>query len=573
MRYQGVVATLLLSLTLSGCAISTAPTPRPDSAQDAAPVTYTPGELNQESLFELLAAEIAGQKRQFDTALGYYLHQAEMTGDAAVAERATRIAQFLRDTDAVLSASRIWAQADPETLEPLHIQLHMLMAAERFDEAFPIFKALLATAEGEDSIEPVLLVATYSPQLSTQNLVAYEGELARVAAVQPQRLDIMMARALLKRRLGDDSGALALLNQGLALEPGHSDLALQKVEILRQQGETEAALRTLNTALRVNPGEKHLRIQQVQLLLEDQPRQALGQIRRLLADYPDDSQMQYYFALLLLDHDRPEESRALLASLLEQNPDNSNLHFYLALIEERLNNDSAALEHYLEVNEGDNLQQAYVRALGLLDDPQSAPRVERIIAEGIQRHPELDTPLTLLLAEWLHRHGKTESALKLLDERLQQSPHQADLLYSRALLLGDTDPQRMLADLELALRLEPENPMIQNALGYSLAVHTNDHERAHLLISRALEQRPNDAAILDSMGWVLYKLGRTGEALNFLRRAQQTFPDPEVSAHLIEVLWATGAQKEARQLLQQQRQEHPDNVHLKAVAETLGEQP
>lgn len=567
MRYTGV-ATLLLSLFLSGCAAQTG-TPHADAADigdPPPPVTYTPGELNRESLFELLAAEIAGQRRQFDTALGYYLHQARMSGDPAIAERATRIAQFLRDSDAVLDATAIWSEADPQALEPLHIQTNILIAEGRYEEALPILRRVLA----EDSVEAVLLIGSHSQQLSPESARVYDELLAEVSEAQPDRLDLLLTRALLKRRMGDDAGALVLLNQGLAIEPEQADLALQKIEILRQQGAIEAALHSVRAALKANPEHKQLRIQQAQLLVGTQPQAALRQIQRLILDYPDDTQLHYYFALLLLDNDRFSDSRELLSALLEQNPDNSNLHFYLALAEESLGNDESALRHYMEVSEGPNLEQSYARALNLIDDPNARADVNQLIAEGLTQHPELEIPLTLMQADWLHSHGFTEAALARLDNSLDAYPDDVGLLYSRALMIGERDPLKMLADLERAHALEPDNGMLQNALGYSLTVHTDQYARAHTLISQALEQHPDDAAVLDSMGWVLYKLGRTQEALAFLRRAHAIFADPEVSAHLIEVLWVSGEQAQALELLQRQRAEHPDNRHLTEVARRLG---
>lgn len=569
------VATLLLSLTLGGCAASSeisAPGGAPARYEPAA-VTYQRGELNQESLFELLAAEIAGQQRKFDTALEYYLHQALLTRDPAIAERATRIAQFLRDADAVLRAADLWTYADPTALEPLHIQTHILMTEGRFEEALPIFRQLLATAEGEDSIEPVLLIGTYSPRLPGSVAQAYEQLLEPISTAQPRRLDLLMVRALLQRRLGNDDQALLLLERGLAVEPGHEDLNSQKIEILRLRGETDAALRTARKALSANPGHKQLRIQQAQLLLEAQPETGLRQIRQLLLDYADDDQLHYYFALLLLDHQQDEASRDILTALLEQNPENSNLHFYLGLIDERGGDTDSAVRHYLNVSEGQNLEQSYARALGLIDSPESRSEIARIISEGIQKQPTLRVSLTLMEAEWLNRHGFSEAALALLTDTLKSEPMNVDLLYTRALLIGERDPEQMLTDLRQAYALEPDNPMLQNALGYSLAVHTDDYEFAHMLVSQALEQRPEDAAVLDSMGWVLYKLDRLPEALNFLRRAYAVFADPEVSAHLIEVLWASGEQTEALTLLEAQLSEHPNDPHLDAVAHTLGVSP
>lgn len=570
MRNSGF-AILFGTLILSGCAGQSTISTDTTAVQTATetfpdPVEYQQGELNRESVFELLAAEIAGQQRQFDQALGYYLHQARIGHDPAIAERATRIAQFLRDSEAVLKAAGIWAAAAPDDPEPLHIQANILISEQRFEEALPILEQVL----DEGSTEAVLMIGAHSQQVPPDTASLYDQLLARYSDKEPERLDILLTRSLLKRRLNDDSGALELLNQGLAIEPGQADLLQQKVEILRQQGKSAQALRLVRQALRENPDLKPLKVQYVQLQIESDPKAALDTMLELVDTYPDDSQLHYYFALLSLEHRQYDASRVLLNTLLAKNPKNSNLHFYLGMLDEDAGESESALAHYLQVNDGANLQSAYHRALSLLNQPDREQQVRDIIEQGIASHPQLRMELTLLLADWLNGQDKTEQALALIEEALAKNPNHVGLLYSHALMIEPLDPQRMLRDLETAVALEPDNGMLLNALGYSLILYSGDYTRAHLLISEALEQHPDDAAVLDSMGWVLYKLGRSTEALYFLRRAHNLFPDPEVASHLIEVLWFSGMEDEALSLLRSSLKNAPEDERLLEVAERIG---
>lgn len=570
MRTPGL-ALLFGALLLGGCAgqatqgPDSAPQSTPPTTSDA-PVQYQPGELNEESVFELLAAEIAGQRRQFDQALDYYLHQARMNQDPAIAERATRIAQFLRNSKAVLQAAGIWAELQPDNPEPKHILANILISEQRYDEALPILEQIL----DDGSAEAVLMVGGHSQQMPVETARLYESLLAKYAEQDPERLELLLTRALLKRRMGDDQGALSLIDQGLAVEPGQTDLLQQKIEILRARGDADQALRLVVQALKANPDAKPLKIQYVQLQIASSPRRALKAMLELASAYPDDDQLHYYFALLALDHKQYDASRQLLNTLLLRNPNNSNLHFYLGIVEEDAGEPGVALSHYLRVTEGPNLQQAYSRALSLLPRPEQEAEVRKIIDQGIAAHPELRIELTLMLADWLHGQNQLDAALGLVEDALAKHPDNVGLLYSHALMIESRDPQRMLSDLEAAIRLEPDNGMILNALGYSLTLYSDDYDRAHALISQALEQHPDDAAVLDSMGWVLYKLGRLPEALNFLRRAHNTFADPEVASHLIEVLWASGETEEARELLRSSLESNPDDERLHAVAEKLG---
>ncbi|GGC04410.1 hypothetical protein GCM10011352_33240 [Marinobacterium zhoushanense] len=570
MRIPGF-AILFGALLLGGCAGQASQ--GPDSAAlstppatPQAPVQYQPGELNQESVYELLAAEIAGQRRQFDQALGYYLHQARMNHDPAIAERATRIAQFLRNAKAVVEAAGIWAEIEPANPEPKHILANILISERRFDEALPILEQIL----DDGSAEAVLMIGAHSNQMPVDTARLYERLLARYSEQDPERLEVLLTRALLKRRMDDDQGALKLIDQGLAVEPGQTDLLQQKVEILRKQGDSDQALQLVRQALKSNPDTKPLKIQYVQLQIDSAPKRALKAMLELADAYPEDDQLHYYFALLALDHKQYDASRQLLNTLLLRNPNNANLHFYLGIVEEDAGEPEVALSHYLRVTEGPNLQQAYNRALSLLEHPEQEARVRKIIAQGIDDHPELGIELTLMLADWLHNQDQRDEALNLLEQALAKHPKNVGLLYSHALMIEPEDPQRMLSELETALRLEPDNGMLLNALGYSLTLYSDDYSRAHTLISQALEQHPDDAAVLDSMGWVLYKLGRLPEALNFLRRAHNAFDDPEVASHLIEVLWASGETEEALELLRSSLQSAPDDERLRAVADKLG---
>lgn len=571
MRTTGL-ALLIGTLLLGGCASFSS-----TGAKDADagligdyqpdPPLYSPGELNRESVYELLAAEVAGQRQQFDTALEFYLRQAEKTRDPRVAERATRIAQFMRDPEAVLKAAEIWAQVSPDNEEPDHIRANILISEQRFDEALPVLESIL----DDGSTEAVLMLGSKSQQLSTESAKRYEALLARYSADEPERLDLLLTRALLKRRSGDIDGALALINQGLAIEPDQTDLLLQKIDIYRTRGEQDKALALTEKALRSSPEQDQLLIQKAQLLISSDPDTAVELIEELIRRKPEDAQMHYYFALLTLEHEQYAASRRILSEMAARDPHNSNLNFYLGVIDEATGHEDSALDRYLSVTSGPNLQQAYARAIALFEySPQQADAVREIIDQGVQRHPELTNRLRLTHADWLQQQGKNEAALSVVSDALKSDPADVGLLYTHALLIEKQDPQQMLADLEKAIALDPDNGMIQNALGYSLTLYSNDYERAHDLISRALEQHPQDAAVLDSMGWVLLKLGREREALDFLRRAFDASGDPEVASHLIEALWQLGDKEQALDLLQQSLERAPDNDHLNEVAEKLG---
>lgn len=566
---QPLWISLLAGLVLSGCSSQTSKPEAGAPAAAYAPSAYVPGEFNASSLYNLLSAEMAGKQGRFDLALDNYLREAEATGDAGVAERATRIAQFLRRPQAVLTASRLWARADPEALEPLHIQANILLHEGRFESALPLLRQLLE--QGGD--EALALIGGRVEEMSPVIAGQYYSVLTELNSATPQRLDLVLTRALLLKQQRHPEAAARLLDQGLQQRPGDTELTLQRAELYRQQGHPARGLALVEKALRKNPEHGRLQASRAQLLLlSGQPARAWRAIREVLAQQ-DNPQLGYYFALLLLENDRWQESRALLQQLLEQSPEVTAPHFYLGIIAQSRQQPEQALRHYLEVEDGPNLIQSYARALSLYEQPQQAAEVEALIDFAIRKHTEQREPLTILYVEWLQRQQMRESALETLNQALATTPDSVNFLYSRAMLSTAEESDRMIDDLRRALALEPDNPMVQNALGYTLTLYTDRLDEAHTLISRALAQQPEDAATLDSMGWVLYKLGRHGEARHFLQQAYDAYPDPEVGGHLIRVLWVLGEQQAAMKLLNDELQQHPDNEHLMDAADAIGVTP
>ncbi|GAA0695119.1 proteolytic complex protein LbcA [Marinobacterium maritimum] len=566
---QPLLLSLLAGLILSGCSSQTRPPATFSQADAFTPSDYTPGEFNANSLYHLLTAELAGKQGRFDLALDNYLQEAEATGDAAVAERATRIAQFLRRPEAVLKASQLWSRAAPDALEPLHIQANILLHEGRFETALPLLRKLLE--QGGD--EALALIGGRIDEMSPEIAGHYARLLSELQEDAPNRLDLLLTRALLLKQQQQPQAAARLLDEGLKLKPGQTELALQRAELYRQQGEPVRALALVERALKKVPDHGRLQAARAQLLLlTGQPARAWRAMRDLLAQQ-DNPQLSYYFALLLLENERWQESRTLLEQMLEQNSNTTAPHFYLGVIAQAQQQPEQALRHFLQVEDGPNLIQAYARALSLYDQPQQAAEVEALIDFAARKHPDQQEALVILYVEWLQRQQMRETALETLDQALASTPDSVNLLYTRAMLSTADESTRMIDDLRRALALAPNNPMVLNALGYTLTIYTDQLEEAHALISRALEQQPEDAATLDSMGWILHKLGRHSEARHFLQRAYDTYPDPEVSGHLIQVLWALGEQQAARELLTNGLQQHPDNEHLLEAASVIGVTP
>ena len=553
----------LLTLLISGCSGLTHDTTekQPFEIIDTPlpEVRYEQGQLNRDILTDLLTAEISGHLGLYDDALSLYINQARNTRDAAVAERATRIAQFMRNSQAVLTGAKLWIEAAPNQQEPRELLAGILLHERRFDEALPWLKPIIR----DEASDAALLISSQVESIDPTTASQYLELIGSILAEQPQRTDLYLATGLLFLRIEEPDAAMRAFDKGLTIEPYQPQIVIQKVELLRQRDSITTALELINKAILSNPKNNQLQIQRAQLLiLSGQYEQAESLMQKLTKERPHDNQLHLYFALLLLDHERYSASQELLEFLKRKTPENPDVGFYLGHLAQLRGDTDLALSYFSAIEKGNTFLQSRARMLELFDSPEYQARAENLINKAITIQPSHRTGLVIALAEWYKEHNLKPLALERLNHEIQKAPNDTRLLYARALFYEAEQPEKTLRDLEKAVALDPDNPVFLNALGYTLTVHTQDFDRAHILISRALEQQPNDAATLDSMGWVLFKLNRVDEALFFLERAYELFPVPEVAAHLVEALYRLGRKDEAYNLLLEHLQQTPEDRHL-----------
>ncbi|WP_156501205.1 lipopolysaccharide assembly protein LapB, partial [Alcanivorax sp. HI0044] len=247
-----------------------------------------------------------------------------------------------------------------------------------------------------------------------------------------------------------------------------------------------------------------------------------------------------------------------------------DIHLYLAQAAEQKLDMDGAIDHYLKVG-GPQAIRARVQAARLLYQQGNTSQAHALMHSLAQQQPELQDSLTITEAEMRSNNGDPQGAIALINNALRDQPDNTDLLYSRAMTAEKVGNLAQLEkDLKRIITLDPDDASALNALGYTLGNRTDRLDEAYQYVSRALELRPDDPAILDSMGWVLYKRGETEAARDYLRRAYEKFPDPEVAAHYGEVLWVLGAQNQARQVWRDTLESDPDAPHIREVMEKLG---
>jgi len=380
----------------------------------------------------------------------------------------------------------------------------------------------------------------------------------------------VFGKALLLQQDDEAEAALKLLEQNPP-EEGEIAPILLRARLLQNLNRGKEAIPLLEKSIKKYPDDKRLRLTYARTLVEqDRMEDAKVQFANLVQQYPDDDELRYSLALVCLEAKAWDEAKGYLEELIERESHVDSAHLNLGRIAEENNDPQAALLEYAQVGPGNDYLPAQLRQADILMSNGRTDEAEKRLAAARETEPDYAIQLYLIQAETLSANNQGERAWKVLQKALLQYPDDLNLLYTRAMQAEKrNDLAQMEKDLRLIIKRDPENAMALNALGYTLSDRTTRYAEAKVLIEQAHKLNPEDPAVLDSLGWVNYRLGNLDEAERLLRMALERFPDQEVAAHLGEVLWANGKQREARQIWEKFLKEQPESPILRSTIKRL----
>jgi Tfp pilus assembly protein PilF len=365
--------------------------------------------------------------------------------------------------------------------------------------------------------------------------------------------------------------ALKAIKTALDRNPQWGQAYLLRARIMMAMENTDAALESLAEAVTALPQDRRLRNGYARLLVNvEQLEEARKQFQILSEQDPKDGNSFFALGLLAAEAQHFDEAVAFYRKALQFGVQAADVFYELGKVEELRNNYQKAKDWYVRVASDDRYLSAQVRAGMMLAKLGNLPAMSAHFVKLRRDNPQSAVPLYISEAEILREEGRGEAAFNLLSGALDQNPNDEDLLYSRSLAAESIDRLEVAErDLRTLIEADPENGQALNALGYTLADRTDRYQEALDYLQRALALLPDDAAVLDSMGWVLYRLGRYEESLNYLRRAYEASADEEIAAHLSEVLWIMDKQTEAREIWQRAMEKEPKSEYLLEVKERL----
>jgi tetratricopeptide (TPR) repeat protein len=537
--------------------------------EDSTPAPEKPkvySSFSEETVFSLLSAELAGQRNRFDIALDNYVTQAINTQDPGISERAFRIAEYLGADQAALDTSLIWAKNAPDDLEAQRAAAIQLARAGRYDDSMVYMEKVLQ-GKGDTHFDFLALSAADTDQDTRNGLMK---SFDRLLQKHPKNSQLVFGKALLLQQDDEAEAALKLLEQNPP-EDGEIAPILLRARLLQNLNRGKEAIPLLEKSIKKYPDDKRLRLTYARTLVEqDRMEDAKVQFANLLQQYPDDDELRYSLALVCLEAKAWDEAKGYLEELIERESHVDSAHLNLGRIAEERSDPQAALLEYAQVGPGNDYLPAQLRQADILMSNGRTDEAEKRLAAARDAEPDYGIQLYLIQAETLSANNQGERAWKVLQQALLQFPDDLNLLYTRAMQAEKrNDLAQMEKDLRLIIKRDPDNAMALNALGYTLSDRTTRYDEAKALIEQAHKLNPEDPAVLDSLGWVNYRLGNLDEAERLLRQALERFPDQEVAAHLGEVLWANGKQREARQIWEKFLKEQPESPILRGTIKRL----
>lgn len=550
-------AVALVALSIAATASAESPAAKTAIAGQKNPAQ---SQLSSEFVYKYLVGEIAGQRGDLGLASNIFLELAKSSKDPRLAERAAKVAVYGNKPKIAVQATSLWAELDPASIEAQQATTQMLVSTGKLQEAKPHLQKLLAKED------------------TRANGFLYLNSLF---ANQP-----------------DKNGVLALVQELAKPYPNLPEAHFTVAHSAWAAGNDDLAISELVLADKLRPGWETSAILQGQVLYRQSPDIAIGFYRNFLVRYPNASEVRLTYARLLVNEKQFASAKTEFIKLVEasnNNPevlvvvgllslqsmdladaenyflqaekagfkDPEQLYLYLGQIAEKQKQDDKALTMYSKVQPGVHYLDAKLNIASVTARAKGTDAGIAKLAELNELNSEQQAIVAQARASLLTQGKRYSEAYEVLDNAVNTLPNTPEIIYDYAMAAERVQKLDVMErELRKLINLKPDFAQAYNALGYTLADRNLKLEEARSLIEKALALSPNDHYILDSMGWVHYRLGKLDMAADYLRRAYTAQTDPEIAAHLGEVLWKQGKYSEALQTWEEALKVHPENEVL-----------
>ncbi|MDE0876826.1 MAG: tetratricopeptide repeat protein, partial [Porticoccaceae bacterium] len=468
---------------------------------------------------------------------------------------AHRIAEYVRDQAVQMEMALLWADTSPDDPEAHKAALEAYLKQGDAQTALTHASWLYQYHNDLDSL--LLVTTTFDSPSQIASLI---DSVKKLPFSQEKQAITHLLTAVLEQKIGQLKDAERNARAFLASVPADQRGLLLLSQLLHQQNRSDESIELLIDALKDKPNNRPLRLQYARFLATNTPKKAITQFEILRDDNPKDQEVNFLLALMQLSQGDIAAAENLFEQASAKPSLRSDAQYHLGAISEQKGDISGAMSHYTQVRFGRNYIAAASRLSALLAKHRSMSQAQQYLQRMRSSQPTQAVILFQVESNLLLNAQKPSQALVVLSSGLDYFPNDPQLLYARSMVAEQQDDFVLAEqDLRAILAQDQNNATVLNALGYTMILHTDRREEAFELITKAYQLEPKDPSIIDSMGWALFKLGKTEQALDFLKQAFEIMPDPEIAAHLGEVHWTLDNRKDASIIWQQGLQSTPDH--------------
>jgi tetratricopeptide (TPR) repeat protein len=520
--------------------------------------------------FYTVTAEIALARHQPRIAALQYAAAAANETDVKLLERAAQVAAEALQPSIEQKVAARWMQVDPKSVEAQRAAARAALALYKIDQAAAHYRTVLANSPLGADAE---FTALESELGGNDNIFGARQVADALADSFPSSAAALRVQGFAALRADDPAAAVRSLTAALALPAGDHDGDEGQRELLQtlgraqiMAGDAEAPLARAQETLEHQDTPAN-RLDYALLLMTAQRDSAASQQLEILTQNSDYASVAVrLLGLVEFQEGHFEAATERFAQLVRAQRYLDDAFYYLGLIADRHNDPEQALRLYAQVQGGDNAVAALLRAAAILQKHGAPAAAEELLDRLIEDEPQRATEILAARARMYADLADYPRAIALLDRGVKEYPDSVDLRYAMASTYEDMGRiAPALHELTGLLNARPDDPAAMNALGYTLADHSRELKRARRLIERAYAAAPKNAAILDSLGWVLFRQGHVAEAEPYLRAAYLDDRGGDIAAHLGEVLWRLGKPADAEHIWSEAGATDVDNRLLKAT--------
>ncbi|TRX02309.1 tetratricopeptide repeat protein [Candidatus Methylobacter oryzae] len=517
--------------------------------------------IDPDVMYMLMAAELAGQRGQYAVALEGYMEAAKRVKDPRFAERAAKIAMYMKDSNKTDEAVSLWLKQDPKDPAARKIAALSALRAGNKQGAVDHLTALLKVDPA--GFEKTAFELASVLQREGKSDFFYEA-LDNLGQKNPNQAVIFYVQSLLAMEMKNNLLAEKKVQQALNVQPDWDKALVLQAQIAVFSGDLNKAKTLLRNASLKYPENDKFKKLLAQVLIKASEYEAASEVyQSIVLANPKDAESQIALALVYLQLNNDGKAEDIFKQLLDQPEWQNQASFYLGKIEEKRGHTQKALAWFDKVNEESLVFESGISAVSLLVKDKKIDEANARLGVLSAQFPKQKLRIILMQAGLYGQQEQYGKAFNLLTDALAAQPDQRDLLYTRALMAERIKKFDVLeSDLKKILAKYPEDAEALNALGYSLLSRPDRYAEAEKYLQQALKLQPNEAVILDSFGWLQFKLGKINLALDYLERAYAKQQEGEIAAHLAEVLWTLGKKDEARKVFGKAIKKTPDDEYL-----------